>query len=233
MENSKLNPNFLEITGIIDTDVIKDTKQYYASIGREFHADSKNTTYKAGNLLVFMSTYREREYTPSETQESTEKMSTIDRLKMEANMKRKGVEAVDYSVAKNATILSINKADAIAILGLDIANVDLSALVGKNANEVFPTFVQAPQRVRNLELYENICKLQRGEKDPATGLPFGWDFKTAGTGGVELTKGGKRICRKTVLADMADELVDVIIEFDNDLSANKGAVVENLIGAQQ
>ena len=236
MKNSKLNPNFLEITSIIDTDVFKDTASYYESINRAIPSNFVNKVYEAGMILVTLTTYREREFTPaisSEVEGALAGMNALDRALMEGRMALKGQTAnADFSIGKNSTMYSIEKVLTKLALGIEYNAKTFSTLIGSNANEVFPTFAANPYRVRNEELLENVCKLLGGAVNPKTGLPFGWSHKTAGANGAVLTKGGKNICRRTVLTSLKGDLEDFFIQHEQDLSIkNRPAVsaVEKLV----
>jgi hypothetical protein len=211
---NKIDLNLTEITAIIDPT---------ASIAQGFknpvdpHKDSENKPRNLKTVLFFLTSLREREYTPAEGSTATKELQPWEQANMKAYMADKGQDMnEDYSIAKNTFVLPVHKDAFETIVGKSYEDCNLvEEFLGKNLNEVFAMFQTSPARVYVDEiLHDEYNSLSEQDKKS-------YQAKKSSADGVFLTKGGQQIYRTTNLYPLAYEMEDVVLEHEQNISVEK------------
>lgn len=211
----KVDLNVTEITAIIDPT---------ASIAEGFknavnaHIDGEGKARNLKTVLFFLTSLREREYTPDESKQTTTKeLQPWEVANMKAYMADKGQDMnEDYSIAKNTFVLPVHKDAFEAVVGKSYEDCDLvKEFLGKNINEVFAMFQENPARVYVDEiLHDEWSSLSERDQES-------YQAKKSSADGVFLTQEGQQIYRTTNLYPLAYEMEDVVLAHEQNISVEK------------
>lgn len=206
---NKFDTNFLEISRMIDPSKNLLVGKFSAEVNA-----LESSTGKARNLnevLFFLTSYREREYTPSENPTKKKRMSKAEEYSMKHRIADSGKEYKNYSEQVNGYVFSVPKSAFLDIVGTSYEDTDLQSLLGKNANEVLAVFIEDPSQIVVDEITaKEFAGLDKRDQEA-------YSKKRAGADGEFLTCKGQQIFRTTELHSISWETEDNILPYDQDL----------------